>query len=80
VRELARRMIDALPPESWMAASTFSEIESGMRKTVTLEEALVFAQVLNVSLARRLTPEDAWQMAPVWGAPAAAPRAYARGC
>jgi transcriptional regulator with XRE-family HTH domain len=68
VRELATRMTDALPSESRMAASTLSEIEGGKRKNVTLEEALAFAQVLNVSLARLLTPEDGQHMAPVWGA------------
>jgi len=68
VRELARRMIDALPPDSRTAASTLCEIESGKRKIVTLEEARIFAQVLAVSLARLLTPEDEKHTAPVCGA------------
>jgi hypothetical protein len=61
-------MTDALPPESRMAASTLSEIETRKCTNVTVVEALAFAQVLSMSLARLLPAEDGQQMAPVWWA------------
>lgn len=62
VRELARRMTDA---SCRMTASTISDIETGKRKSVSLDEALAFAQVLWVSLAHLLSPDDGQVLAPV---------------
>lgn len=78
-RQLAERCAEA--GADWLDRSIIANIESGRRRTITIDEVLVFAHALDVAPIHLFVPVDARPMlvTPKWVVPSPRAREWVRG-